>query len=132
MILGTMEEAIKGEAYIEDLDEGTLESLITFIYTGDFNISSGINVQNLVRAGDKYDMPEFTELLVYKLGNQDNIKPETIGGIVLAAHRHNNTKLREVAVERIRAKRSIVNDEDFRKTMKGADINLIINLFNDL
>ena len=132
MILGSMEEAIKGEVDIQDLDEGTLESLINFIYTGDFKISPDIDVQNMALAGDKYIMPDFSELLVYKLRNQDNIKPEIISDILLAAHRHNNTKLREVALEKIRAKRSIVNDQDFRETMKGANSDLIFDLFNDL
>ena len=134
MILGTMKEAVKGEVYIKDLDEGTLESLIRFIYTGDFKISPSIDAQNMALAGDMYDMPEFTELLVFKLQHENALNPETVADILLAARRHNNNKLRELAVERIRANRNIMNDQDFRKTLReaGADTDLLLDLFNDL
>ena len=127
-----MKEAAIGEVYIKDLDEGTLESVISFIYTGDFKITHDIKVQNMALAGDKYDMPELTELLVHKLKHEDDVRPKTIADIVLAAHIHNNDKLREVAVERIRANRAIMNNDNFRRTFKEADNNLIFDLFNDL
>jgi len=116
MILGPMEEAAKGEAIIEDLNEDTLDSLITFIYTGDFQISPVIDVQNMVLAGDKYLMSEFTELFFYKLQHED-IKPKIVADILLASHKYSNKKLKELAVEKIRANRDILDDEDFRKTL---------------
>ena len=127
-----MEEAVKGEVFIEDLDEGTLDSLITFIYTGDFKITQDIKVQNMARAGDKYNIPEFAELLVYKLKHEATIKPETVADILQASNMYSNEKLKEVAMENIRANRSIVNDEDFRKTIDEAGNKLLFDIINDL
>ena len=36
LILAMMREAQQGEIFIKEIDEVTLKSLITFIYTGDF------------------------------------------------------------------------------------------------
>ena len=38
MILGNMKEAQRSEVFIEDIDAETLVSIITFIYTGDFEV----------------------------------------------------------------------------------------------
>merc|ERR1712142_439544 len=118
-----MEEAAKGEAIIEDLNEDTLDSLITFIYTGDFQISPVIDVQNMVLAGEKYLMSEFTELFFYKLQHEDYIKPKMVADILLASHKHSKKKLKELAVEKIRANRSIVDDKDFRKTLIDGEVD---------
>ena len=122
MILGFMEEAAKGEVFI------------TFIYTGDFQISPDINVQNMVLAGDKYLMDDFSELLFNKLRNKDDIKPKILADILLASRKHSKKKLKELAVERIRANRAIVGDKDFRKTLNdgGADNDLLLDLIEDL
>merc|ERR1712126_401421 len=135
LILGSKEENKKGEIYIKDLNEKTLETVIIFTYTGDLEISQDMDVQNLARAGEKYDLPGFTDLLCYNLSKEDNLKPEILADILIASYRHNNQKLRSVAMEKIRADRSIVYEDEFRKILNKAndpENNIIFDLFNDL
>ena len=134
MILGEMEEAKKGEVYIKDIDEGTLDSVITFIYTGEMEISENIDVQTMVRAGDMYDLPGFMELLCYNLQKKENLKHGTIADMLIAAHRHDNKQLRGLALDKIRADRNIIDAEEFREGINQVkdNINIVFDLFKDL
>ena len=85
-----MREAIEGEVYIKDIDEETLNTVITFIYTGDFLIHPGqdINVQGLARAADKYNLAGMMEILCSKLGRIIySTKPATIADMLITASR---------------------------------------------
>ena len=55
-ILSDMEEAKKGEIFIPEIDEKTLSSVI---YTGQLEMSEDQNIQQMIYAGDKYDLPGF-------------------------------------------------------------------------
>ena len=87
MMLGSMQEAAKSEAHIEDIDERTLENLISFIYTGDFQMTPDTDVQELARAGDKYLLPGLKEVLCQKLQEEVSLKSSTIADMLIAANR---------------------------------------------
>ena len=132
MILGKMKEAQKSEVFIEDIDAVTLASMISFIYTGDFQVGDHTDVQMVARAADKYDIKGFLDLLCFKM-KAGNIKSELIADMLIAADRHNSKELRAVALEKLRADRKILNEDGFRTRMKKADNkDLIFGLFNDL
>ena len=59
-----MEEARRGEIIIKDIDQKTLGTVIRYIYTGELEISENYDIQMLVRAFDKYDLPGMKQLLV--------------------------------------------------------------------
>jgi len=132
MILGEFEEAKKGEVYVKEFDEGTLGSVITFIYTGELEITEDSDVLKLAWAGDKYNLTGFMELLCYKLQKKENLKPGTIADMLIASHRHNNQHLRSLTLEKIRDDRNIVDEKEFRERMKDIDINITFDLFKDL
>ena len=132
MILGKMTEARKNEVFIEDLDAETLSSMITFIYTGDFDVSDQTDVQMVARAADKYDIKGFLELLCFKM-KTGNIKNYFIADMLITADRHNSRELRAVALDKLRADRSIMKQDGFRQRMMMAENkNLIFDLVNDL
>ena len=132
MISGNMVEAQKNEVFIEDIDAETLGSMITFIYTGDFEVGDKTNVEMVARASDKYDIKGFLELLCFKM-KIGNIKNDLIADMIITAHRYNSKELRAVAMDKLRADKNILNEAGFRKRMKKAeDVDLIFDLFNDL
>jgi len=132
MIRSELKEAKEGEMNIKEIDEGTLDSVITFIYTGELEIAEDIDVLMTAWAGNKYLLPGFMELLCYNLKNKEDLKPRTIADVLIAAYRHDNKQLKSVALEKIRNDRSIVNEEEFRKAMNKADNNVIFDLFDNL
>ena len=132
MILGKMKEAQKSEVFIEDIDANTLESMIRFIYTGDFKVSDNTDIQMVARAADKYDIKGFMDLLCFKMKTED-IQNEFIADMLITADRHDSKELRAVALDKLRADRNIINEGGFRKRMKKAENkDLVFNLFNDL
>ena len=69
MILGKMKEAQENEVSIEDLDAETLAIMISFIYTGNFEVADNLDIQMVARAADKYDLKGFIKLLCFKMKN---------------------------------------------------------------
>lgn len=133
MILGKMKEAQKNEVFIEDIDAKSLAMMISFIYTGDFEVSNNTDVQMTARAADKYDIKGFLELLCFKMKTIANIKNEFIADMLITADRHNSRELRAVAMDKLRANRNILKEAGFRKRMKKAENqDLLFDLFNDL
>ena len=131
-----MREAIEGEVYIKDIDEETLNTVITFIYTGDFLIHPGqdINVQGLARAADKYNLAGMMELLCFiKLRQEVTINPGIIADLLITAIKHGDKDMRALVLDSIRADRNILNDQEFRERMNQADdLNIAFDLFKDL
>ena len=132
MISGNMVEAQKNEVFIEDIDAETLGSMITFIYTGDFEVGYKTDVQMVARAADKYDIKGFLDLLCFKM-KTGNVKNDLIADMLITADRHNSKELRDVALDKLRAKRSIINEDGFKKRMmKAENKHLVFDLINDL
>ena len=53
--------------------------------------------------------------------------------MLIAADRHGSQDLKNVALDKIRADREVLNDEGFRKKMKEAENkDLLFDVFNDL
>ena len=132
MITGSMREAKEGEVFIKDLDEETIHNVITFIYTGDFGISEDINVQNLALAADKCNLDGMMELLCYKLGKENNIKPRTISDMLIAALRYDVKQMKALVLAKIRADRNILDDKEFSEGMKEADFNIYSKFYKFL
>ena len=132
MITGSMREAKEGGVFIEDLDEETIQNAITFIYTGDFEIPPDINVQNLALAADKYNLVGMMELLCFKLGKEDNIKPKTLSDMLIAALRYDIKQMKALVLAKIKADRKILDDKEFSEGMKEADFNIYSNFYKFL
>ena len=132
MILGRMKEAQKSEVFIEDLDAGTLARMISFIYTGDFDVGDNLDIQMVARAADKYDIKGLMDLLCFKM-KTDNIKNEFIADMLITADKHNSKELRTLALDKLRADRNIIKGAGFRQRMKEApNVDLLLDLVNDL
>ena len=132
MILGKMKEAQKSEVFIEDFDAETLALMISFIYTGDFDVGVNTDLKMLARAADKYNIKGIMDLLCFKMMN-GNIRNDFIADMLITADRHKSKELRAVALEKLRADRSIMKTDGFRQRMMMAENkNLIFDLVNDL
>ena len=133
MILGDMKEAQKSEVFIEDIDAETLAMMISFIYTGDFEVGDDTDVQMVARAADKYDVKGFLDLLCFKMKTIDDIKNEFIADMLISAERHNSKELRAVAMDKLRANKNIIKEAGFRNRMKETqNMDLLFDIFNDL
>ena len=133
MILGNMKEARKNEVFIEDIDAETLSMMISFIYTGDYDVGDDTDVQMVARAADKYDVKGFLDLLCFKMKTIDDIKNEFIADMLISAERHNSKELRAVAMDKLRANKNIIKEAGFRNRMKETqNMDLLFDIFNDL
>ena len=61
MLLGDMLEARKGEVIVTDVDSGTFTAMLHYVYTGE--LKEGQDLNNMIYAADKYDLPGLKELL---------------------------------------------------------------------
>ena len=131
MVLTDMKEAREGDIYIEEVDEVTLASMINFIYTGDL-AGDNLDVQMVANMADKYDMPAFMDMLCFKMKTED-IPSEFIADLLISADRHDSKDLKNVALDKIRADREIINDKGFRKKLQNTENkNILFDLFNEL
>ena len=80
----------------------------------------------------KYEIPGFMDLLCFKMKTED-VQSKFIADMLIAADRHGSEDLKNVALDKIRADREVLNDEGFRKKMKEAENkDLLFDVFNDL
>ena len=133
MILTDMEEASKGELFIEEIDEKTLATIIHFIYTGELELGDDPDIQDLAWAGTKYLLDGFMDLLALHLQKRKEEFPgKMIADLLIAAHRHFSPDLRRIALDKIRINREISNDPGFRMAMKGSNPIILMDLMKDL
>ena len=82
LILGKKKET---EVFIREMDAETLSTMISFIYTGDFNLGDYTDIKNLVKFSDKYEIKGFMELLCFKM--KGNVKNHFIADMLIASDR---------------------------------------------
>ena len=131
MVLADMEEGRKGEVFIPDIDEDTLAAMITFIYTGETDIGEGLDLELVVRAADKYDLPGFLDIFYFKMKKED-LSNKTIADLLITAHRYGSEELMETAMVKLRANKDILSDDGFRTKMISADPSLLLDLVKDI
>jgi len=131
--LSDMEEGGKGEIQVPEIDENIMVSIIAYIYTGELRVNKELDIQMVVYAADKYNLPGFMELLCNKLRKED-VGVETVADMLISAYRHESEELMEVTLEKIRANKGIIKDEEFREKMKNVDpvVLLQLDLLNSL
>ena len=56
MLQGDMVEARTGKITIQDIDAGTVELMISYMYTGKLETDKELNINNMIYAADKYDL----------------------------------------------------------------------------
>ena len=132
-ILTPMQEANKGEIFVEEIGEKVLGTVINFIYTGELELGDNPDILELAWAGTKYLLSGFMENLALRLQmRKDEFSGKMIADLLIAAHRHESEDLRRIALGSIRADRKIFNDQGFRKGMKEADPTIMMDIVKDL
>ena len=132
-ILTPMQEATKGEIFVEDIGEKTLAIILNFIYTGELELGENPDILDLAWAGTKYLLSGFMELLTLRLQmRKEEFPGEMIADLLIAAHRHGAENLRELAMDKIRANRDIFNDPGFKQGMEEVPNSVMMEVFKDL
>ena len=126
-----MEEARRGDIIIKDIDQKTLGTVIHYIYTGELEMAQDYDIQMLVHAVDKYDLPGMKQLLVNKM-RKEVLNGENIADLIISAYRHDVKELKDLALDMIKANREVFKDEGFRQLMKEADPNIMLDIVNEL
>ena len=63
----------------------------------------------------------------------EDVQSKFIADMLIAADRNGSQDLKNLALDKIRADREVLNDEGFRKKMKEAENkDLLFDVFNDL
>ena len=116
MLQGDMTEARKGEVTVTDMDSGTFAAVLTYVYTGE--LEEGQDLNNMIYAAEKYDLPGLKELLFLKIKSED-ITEEFIPDLLIIADKYQAGQLKKLALEKIRANRKILRDEAFRMKLNN-------------
>merc|ERR550519_2626976 len=114
MMQGDMLEARKGEVIVTDVDPGTFAAMLHYVYTGE--LKEGLDLNNMIYAADKYDLPGLRELLFLKM-KPDDVQDEFIPDLLILADKHQAGQLKKLAVEKIRVNRKILREEGFQKKL---------------
>ena len=130
-MLSDMEEGQKGEMFIPDIDEKTLGTVIKYVYTDQLEMAEDQDLEMMINAADKYNLPGLVTLLCNQMREVD-IKGEMIADLLILAYKHGKEELRELAVERIKANKMICKEEGFKERMEGAPAAIWIDLLTDL
>jgi len=130
-MLSDMEEGRKGEMFVPDMDEKTLGSVIKFIYTDQLEVVEDQDLQMIIHAADKYDLPGLFFLVVSQMKEVD-VNGETVAVLLISGYKHEKEELKELAYEKIRANRQIIEQEGFKKKMDGAPSTIWVDLVKNL
>ena len=109
-----MLEARKGEVIVTDVDSGAFAAMLHYVYTGE--LKEGLDLNNMIYAADKYDLPGLRELLFLKMKPED-VQDEFIPDLLILADKHQAGQLKKLAVEKIRVNRKILREEGFQEKL---------------
>ena len=128
MLQGDMMEARKGEVTVTDVDPGTFAAVLTYVYTGE--LEEGQDLNNMIYAADKYDLPGLKELLFLKIKSED-ITEEFIPDLLIIADKYEAGQLKKLAIEKIRANRKIVEGKKFQRKLANSP-HILFDLLKEL
>ena len=132
IILTPMQEAKKGEIFVEEIGEKSLSILIKFIYTGELELGENPDILELTWSGTKYLLSGFMEILSVSLQTRmEELTGKMLADLLIAAHRHEAEDLRKIALAKIRGNKEIFNDKEFRKGME-AYASILMDVVKDL
>ena len=114
MLLGDMLEARKGEVIVRDMNSGTFAAMLHYVYTGE--LKEDLDLNNMMYAADKYDLPGLKDLLFLKMKSED-IQEKFIPDLLILADKHQAGQLKKLAMEKIRANRKILREENFQRKL---------------
>ena len=128
MLQGDMLEARKGEVIVTDVDSGAFAAMLHYVYTGE--LKEGLDLNNMIYAADKYDLPGLKELLFLKMKPED-VQDKFIPDLLILADKHQAGQLKELAMEKIRANREILGDEEFKRRLANSP-HILFDLLQQL
>ena len=121
----------EGEININTMNSDTLSSMIHYIYTGE--LADGwqdLDIQDVARATDIYDLPGWMELFCSALETEE-VSAVKVADMIIAGSRYQHSEARQlrwVARDKIRQRREITDDLEFRGR-RGEDYNYVICFF---
>ena len=125
MFNSNMEEARSGKMTIDNppIDEKCIEELIHFIYTGRLS-GSDFDIQAICFAADFYNLKGLITAVCQKLevgevrdGQVWYGRHDQVADMLIVGDMHNITKLKTMAVERIKINKGILADKQFKEKM---------------
>ena len=114
MFQGDTMEARQGNVTVTDVDSRTLAAVLHYVYTGE--LKEGLDLNNMIYAADKYDLPGLRDLLFLKMKSED-IQEEFIPDLLIIADKYQAGPLKKLALEKIRANRKILRKKDFQRKL---------------
>ena len=118
MIQGDTLEAERGKITVVDVEPESFGVMLHYVYTGDLQPERDLELQDVLNVADKYDLPGLKQLLYCKMKSED-IKVEFVPDMLILADRFQAGPLKELAMEKIRADRKILKDEEFRRKLSN-------------
>ena len=72
------------EIHIEEVDEMTIQEMISYVYTGKFT-GADLNAEMVARLADKYNIPGMMDLLCCRMKIQKEFGAENLANMIIAA-----------------------------------------------
>merc|ERR1712079_825695 len=111
-----MEENRSGRIEIRDFDVGTMDRMLSYIYTGKIGNMVG-NEETLLAAAEMYDLPGLKALCEDALSRVMNI--DNVLDMLLFADLHKATNVKALALKFIvENAQEIVSQDDWRKKLE--------------
>ena len=123
-----MLEAREGKVNVKDVESGTFATMLHYVYTGE--LKEGLDLNSMIYAADKYDLPGLKELLFLKMKPED-VQEEFIPDLLIIADKHQAGQVKELVMEKIRANRKMLGDENFKRKLANAP-HILFDLLQQL
>ena len=90
----------------------------------------GLDLNNMIYAAKKYDLSGLKELLFLKIKSED-ITEEFIPDLLIIADKYQAGQLKELALEKIRANREILEGKTFQRKLANSP-HILFDLLKEL
>ena len=85
------------------MEAGTFVAMLHYVYTGEMEEGLDIDLNKMIYAAEKYDLPGLMDLLFFKM-KSDDIQEEFIPDLLIIADKYQACRVKKLALEKIRAK----------------------------
>ena len=119
----------------KDMNSDTLSSMIHYIYTKELADGAlDLDIQDLAKAADIYDLPGWIKLFCFKLGKEE-LSGEKVAEMMIVGRNYHHTvarELREVAGIKIIESPEITSEQVFIEKLRGEDPIVSIEMIAQL
>ena len=119
MFLSGLKESVESEVVITDVSEETLQEVLHYLYTGKMS-GKDFSIHSLCYAVEKYQLATLMDLICQEIKcRKAEMQAGEVAEVFISAELFRKEELFEVAMDKLRKKKSIMKDAKFKETLKN-------------